>query len=795
MGRKLTGSEKRQIAAAIKKAKAEGKLASAQNSIPYQEMYPDGMCRVDEKFYTKTLGFGDVNYQLATGDDKNAIFEAFCELHNYFDHSVPFQFCYVNQRANLKAQQSAIAIPEREDGFQEIRDEFGGVLKRQMARGNNGMEKRKYMTFGVEADAPDTARHRLERIEIDVMNQFKALGVPAWALDGWERLKVLHGIFHGGGEERFYWNWDLPVGTGLCTKDFIAPSSFDFSERRTFRSGAQYGAVSYLQILAPELSDKMLSEFLELGGSNITVSIHFCSLNQNEAIKQIKRSITDLDRMKIDAQKKAIRSGYDMDILPSDLTTYGGAAKQMLEDLQQRNERMFHTTILITQTAGKRRELENAVFAARNIAQKYNCSLVRLDDQQEDGFMSSTPIGKNTVPIQRGLTTSAAAIFVPFSTPELLQHTDSALYYGVNAISHNLIMADRKTLKNPNGMVLGTPGSGKSFSVKREITNVFLTTEDDIRICDPEAEYRPLVEALGGQVIELSPTSKDYINLMDISLSYADGDNPLALQADFLLSICELIMGGKMGLEPVEKTIIDRCVRIVYRKYMADPKPQNMPVLGDFQKCIKAQPEPEAQRIATALEMYTTGSLNVFNHKTNVNLENRLVCYDIKKLGKGLKKLAMQVVQNQFWACVNENQPKGKYTRCYIDEFHLLLMEEQTANFSVEIWKRFRKFAGIPTGLTQNVKDLLRSREIANILENSDFILMLNQGSGDREILAKHLGISPYQLSYVTNSGPGEGLLFFGDTIVPFVDQFPRDTKLYRLMSTRPGERAQDREG
>ena len=574
--------------------------------------------------------------------------------------------------------------------------------------------------------------------------------------------------------------------TGLSTKDFIAPTSFDFRNSRYFRMGQTIGAVSYLQILAPELSDKMLTDFLDMDNS-IVVNLHVQSIDQAKAIRQIKGKITDLDKMKIEEQKKAVRSGYDMDVLPSDLVTYGSEAKKLLEDLQSRNERMFLVTVLVMNTAKTKKELDNIIFQAAGIAQKYNCSLKRLDFQQEQGLMSSLPIGINQIDIQRGLTTSSTAIFVPFTTEELFQ-SGEALYYGINAISNNMIMADRKQLKNPNGLILGTPGSGKSFSAKREMTNAFLITNDDIIICDPEGEYTPLVELLHGQVIHISPNSRQYVNPLDINLNYSEDESPISLKADFVLSLCELIVGSKTGLEPVEKTIIDRCVRLVYRNYLESPSPVNMPIMQDLYDCILAQEEPEAKRIATALEIYVHGSLNVFNHRTNVDINNRLVCFDIKELGKQLKKIGMLVVQDQVWNRVTINRAEHKSTRYYMDEFHLLLKDEQTAAYSVEIWKRFRKWGGIPTGITQNVKDLLASREIENIFENSDFVYMLNQAGGDRQILAKQLNISPHQLSFVTNSNEGEGLLFYGNTIIPFKDQFPKDTQLYRIMTTKPNE-------
>ena len=551
--------------------------------------------------------------------------------------------------------------------------------------------------------------------------------------------------------------------------------------------GRKHCSVSFLQILAPELNDRMLADFLSMDNS-LVVTLHIQSIDQTSAIKTIKRKITDLERMKIEEQKKAVRSGYDMDIIPSDLATYGGEAKKLLQDLQSHNERMFLVTFLIMNTADGKQTLDNNIFQAQGIAQKYNCQLVQLDFQQESGLNSSLPLGHNQIEIQRGLTTSSTAIFVPFTTQELFQREGEPLYYGLNALSNNLIMVDRKALKNPNGLILGTPGSGKSFSAKREIANAFLITQDDITICDPEGEYYPLVERLQGQVIKISPTSGHYINPMDINLNYSEDESPLSLKSDFILSLCELIVGGREGLQPIEKTVIDRCVRMVYQAYLNEPRPENVPILGDLHRILLEQPEKEARLIATALEIYVRGSLNVFNHRTNVNIQNRLVCFDIKELGKQLKKLGMLIVQDQVWGRVTANRAEGRSTRYYIDEFHLLLKEEQTAAYSVEIWKRFRKWGGIPTGITQNVKDLLSSREIENIFENSDFVYMLNQAGGDRQILAKQLNISPHQLSYVTHSGEGEGLLFYGNVILPFADRFPKDTELYRIMTTKPAE-------
>jgi len=923
--KRLSRADRRQIEAAIARAnRTDRKEKSAQDSIPYERMWPDGICRVADGHYTKTIQFQDINYQLSQNEDKAAIFEGWCDFLNYFDSSIQFQLSFLNLAASEETFARAINIPLQGDDFDTIRVEYMTMLQNQLAKGNNGLIKTKYLTFGVDADSLKAAKPRLERIETDILNNFKRVGVAAESLDGKARLAQLHGIFHMDEQVPFRFEWEWLAPSGLSTKDFIAPSSFEFRTGKQFRMGKKYGAVSFLQILAPELNDRMLADFLDME-SSLIVSLHIQSVDQIKAIKTVKRKITDLDKSKIEEQKKAVRAGYDMDIIPSDLATYGAEAKKLLQDLQSRNERMFLVTFLVLNTADNPRQLDNNVFQASSIAQKYNCQLTRLDFQQEEGLMSALPLGLNQIEIQRGLTTSSTAIFVPFTTQELFQNGKEALYYGINALSNNLIMVDRKLLKNPNGLILGTPGcfdgktrilladgstptfaelveagiteamvkaydydtgeivdaraidiriekyvdelkvieledgtrlcctdthlimdadgqfieankitdgqrlsgghvavrvafqrlpekvpvydltvpkygnfllanglivhnSGKSFSAKREIANCFLLTNDDIIICDPEAEYAPLVERLHGQVIKISPISNNYINPMDLNLDYSDDESPLSLKSDFILSLCELIVGGKEGLQPVQKTIIDRCVRLVYQDYLNDPRPENMPILEDLYNLLRAQDEKEAQYIATALEIYVTGSLNVFNHQSNVDINNRIVCYDIKELGKQLKKIGMLVVQDQVWNRVTINRAAHKSTRYYIDEMHLLLKEEQTAAYTVEIWKRFRKWGGIPTGITQNVKDLLSSREVENIFENSDFVYMLNQAGGDRQILAKQLGISPHQLSYVTHSSEGEGLLFYGSTILPFVDHFPKNTELYRIMTTKPQE-------
>ena len=625
----------------------EEKKETVQDTIPYQRMLKDGICQIEKNKFNKTIRFLDINYRLMEEADQESIFSEFSSFLNFFDSSVEVEFSYINRIGENEEIHKLIDIKENMDDFNEIRNEYRQMLLNQSSKGNNGLSKSMYLTFTIEAEDLKQAKSRLERMEMDVLNNFKQMGVKAYVLDGEERLKVIHDILNPN--DKFIFSFEDLKYSGLTTKEYIVPPSFNFSKPTYFKMGKVFAEVNFLQLLASDIKDEMLSEFLTLE-ENMVVTFHIRAIDQMEAIKNVKRKITDLDKMKLEENKKAIRSGYDINILPSDLVTYGSEAKSLLSELQNHDEKMFLITILFMNMSKNKGKLDDMVFTLKSIANRHNCSLKNLNYRQEQGLVASLPLGINEVEIERGLTTSAVAIFIPFTTEELFIKGES-LYYGLNALSRNIIMADRKKLKNPNGLILGTPGSGKSFAAKREITNAFLITDDDIIIADPEAEYSPLVEALKGQVIKISPISKDYVNPLDINIDYADEDNPLSLKSDFIISLFELVAGEKK-LSAEEISVIDRCLPILYKSYFENPVPENMPILEDLYNLLQKQEEKVGKKLAVEMEIYVKGSLNVFNHRTNVDTNNRVVCYDIKELGKQLKKIGMLVVQDvRFVSC------------------------------------------------------------------------------------------------------------------------------------------------
>lgn len=784
----LTKEDKKIIRKRIREIKSYNQNNGiVQNTLPYLCIYKDGICQVTDNYYSMTLQFYDTNYVLADFEEQDNIFGKYCSLLNSFDNSVKFQLTFENQNRSMDKILEAVQIPEQDDNFNYLRKEYSDMLTGRLISGNSGQSTRKFITFGVSATNYKQAKARLGSIRNDVIRFFKSFQVDAEQLNGKDRLETLYYSLNPFKDEPFIFDWKSMLRAGMDTKDFICPPSIKFF-KQYFEIGKAYGQVWNLSILAGELSDEILKDFIEMPYL-ITMNIHISPLEQAEALKFVKRKLTNVNQMKIDEQKKASQSGYDPDILPAALKMYIEDIETLLEDLNSKDEKLFHISISIRNYAKTKKEMRLQQEALRRIVSKNNCSIFTYDYRQEECLVSTLPLGYNDIPVEREMHTSGIGIFVPFTTKELFK-TGQATYYGMNKLSGNMIRANRADLANPNGLILGVPGTGKSFAAKREMLDNYLTTSDDIIICDPEGEYFPLVEALGGQVVKISLSSTNFINPMDIALMNDYEENPIAMKSEFIISLCELVVGGRYGISAEERSVIDMCVNEIYRPFMAnDPTEDTMPTLTDLYNALKSKGEV-ALRVANSLEMFVNGSQNLFNHRTNIDMHNRIICFDIRDLGNQLKKLAMLILQETVWNRVSSNRNERKKTRYYIDEFHLLLKDEQTATYSAEIWKRFRKWGGIPTGITQNVKDLLSSSKVENIFENSEFIYMLSQAAGDREILGEKLHISPEQLKYIENAGQGEGLIRFGNTILPFTDSFPKDTEMYKLMTTKPQEQA-----
>lgn len=790
---------KKELEKAVKKAKIKGEIPeSAQDTIPYRVPYEDGIFESAAGYYTQTIAFEDITYQLLDNDPKNVLFERWCTLINYFNPDIHFQFNYGNMEMDKDVYAKDFVIPLQEDAHNIVRKEYSDMLIRQFAKGTNNLKKERYLTYGIYAKDYKNARLKLAKISKQLEKYLHKFNSRCHVLTGYERLELLFRIFHPASKEKLMWNWDMPVKTGLSSKDFIAPSSFSFKSgpdlnaTRYFRVGDRVGAVSYLQVFASDMEDRIIADVMNLG-SNVWISIHSDAMSRKEALDYAKGNVTDIQAMVITNQKNAVRSGFDMDLLPPELETYKDAGDKLYRDIQRKNEQMYHTTITVVQTAATRKELEENIFELNGILSAYQCRMERLDNRQEQGYMSALPLGNNTIEVKRTFTTTDMAIFIPFTTKEL--YTNKGQYYGVNSLSNNVIVENRKRLVNPNGLVFGMPGFGKTFFIKREILDMFLRTKDDRLTIDPEGEYGMLYKLLGGQVIKIALNSKIHINPMEINLSARnemDRDyDPIAAKCNFVVSMCELILGNNAVLSKKEAAVIDTACKNIYNRFAQDPVPENMPILEDLYNELRSMPGEMKQiglDLSVALSRYVSGSLSYFNHRSNIDINARLVCFDLKEMDANQRDLTMLIIQDTIWSRVTKNREQGKWTWVDIDEFHLLLRSPITAAYSVEIWKRFRKWGGLPTGITQNIKDLFRSPEIQNILDTTNFIAMLNQAGDDARLLAEHLDLSEEEEAYIKSGEPGKGLLWIEQAKIPFEDEFPKNTICYRVMTTKPGE-------
>ncbi len=755
-----------------------------QDILPYKHMYKDGICCASKGYYTLTIQFYDVNYRISTYDEMNGIIQEYCNFLNYFDESIKFQLTFENQPESSVYD---ARIPNRNDGFDDIREEYSGVIAKQYNK-KPGTEFCKFVTVGIKAENINKARFTLNKVANEITNELSKIhNLKSRVLNGYERLQIMYNSLNPY-EKSFVYDFDYAHKAGLSSKDFIVPPSCKISRDHYMCGGhfgkSYYGAVSCFNIIATEMPDTIVQDIFS-SGRKCTLSIHTVPVFQSAAQKHMQDIVRNHNAAKINEQKKAAQSGYDPDLaMGSD--DIGASADKLLAGLKDGSEHMFYTTLIIRYCAPTAERLKAQQDEIQRIMQKNDCQLIPLDYRQEEALGSSLVLGNCTLAqMRRVMSSTAIAGFVPFSVKDITDKSQKATYYGVNPITHNIISGDRRELLNPNGIVLGVPGGGKSFATKREMLDVFLRTNDDIFICDPEGEYFPFVERLGGQVIRIAATSDQHINPLDFALDNNTDENIVALKSDFILSFMELVVGGQ-GLTSSEISAVDRCVMHIYNRFMRnDPTPEKMPTLYDLWDELRNENE---QRLVDALEIYVVGSQNVFSHRTNVDMNNRIICFDIKNLGSQLRKIGSLIIQDTVWSRVAANRDTDKSTRYYIDEFHLLLREPQTAQYSVEMWKRFRKWHGIPTGITQNVTDLLASSQVESIFKNSDFVYLLNQASGDRDIIQSTLHLSDEQVKYITNSPQGHGFMVFGDAAVPFEDEFPKDTEMYTLMSTKPDE-------
>ena len=780
--RQLNKSTEQQNAERKKQLKKAAAPKSTVQQVKYERMFEDGICEIEHGLYSRSVKFSDINYQTARRDEQVDLFTRYCEVLNYCDPTMHLQINIINRRIDKDAFRETMFMPMQGDSLDHYRKEMNGMLAQKALEGQNSILREKYLTFTTGATSYETAIPALARLETDLTGHFKALGCEVEMLSGAERLELIHNIFRP--EERFTFAYDQLLESSLTTKSFVAPDSFDFREKHRFEFGDHLGQVLFLRELPAELSDKIISELSDLP-IDMNITLHITNVDQGKALEMVRRQIAFMEMEATGKQDAAVQKGRNAEIaIPMETRRSYEEATKLLDLLENKNQRMFKVTMLIYTYADDLDTLQDNAFQIMATARKNNVKIDRLDLRQREGINSIIPVGKNHVNIERTLTTASTAIFVPFTTMELYQK--SGMYYGLNALSRNLIFFNRYSLKAPNGVILGTPGSGKSFAAKREMINVLLNDPNaEVVIIDPEREYTNLAKGFDGEIVHISAGSKCYINPMDCSMDYADEEEPLQLKAEFILTICELLVGGKMGLTGGQRSIISRACKICYAPYFASPAKNPVPTLRDFYDVIKAQPEPEAQSLALDLELYIEGTLSVFANPTNVDTKKRLVVYDVRDLGKQLRTFGMIVVLDQIWNRITANRAIGKRTWIYVDEFQLLLNNEYSANYFFELWSRARKWGAIPTGITQNVETLLLSDLARRMLSNSDFIMMLNQATSDRMELAGLLNISNKQLSFVTNSEAGHGLLFAGKSIVPFIDRFPQDTDLYRMMTTK----------
>ncbi len=789
---------------------------TAQDTIPYRNVYPNGMIEIEEGIYSKSYPLEDVTFKIATQEDQESIFLAYGDLLNSFSSDIHIQVTVNKKSINKEDFKKSVLIEQKRDGLEKYRNEYNTMLLDKIDKGKNNLVDEKYITISIPAENAKAAESRFSQLDTLITKSIAKIKssqgngtrsqVKPLTLE--QRLQILYDIYNRNSKCPFdrrykannknikFFDMKKMASQNMTSKDLIAPDGITF-ERDYFRMGDTFARTLLVDNYPAFLNCEIISDIMD-NTCNMVVSVHMDSLEQTDALKLLKNQMININANVVDAQKKASKNGYSAELISPDLQKAQTEAKKILDDVTGRNQKLFYVTAVVTHFADSLERLNEDTESIQSSIAKHLMQGRKLLYQQEVGFNSSLPLGLNMLKAKRLLTTESASVFIPYSSEELTQK--GGMYYGLNAVSQNMILFNRLNSQNQNGVILGMPGSGKSFAAKREMINVFLNTNDDIIVIDPENEYSAVADAMGGESIKISPGTHIYLNPFDLDISRDDDENgdPITLKSDFISSLCEIAIGGKIGLSPTQKSIIDRCVRYVYGPYMEHMETirdtgitcdvEACPTFNDFYDSLFMQPQPEAQEIATALERFVTGSLDTFAHRSNVEINNRFTVYNLRDIGTQMKEMGVNVCLNHAWNKIISNKKKGKRTWLYIDEFHIFADTESSAAFIRSIYKRARKWGGIPTGLTQNVEDLLRTPDTRSIVNNCSFVMMLNQSPIDRGELATMFNISTSQQDYITNVDSGQGLLYNGKSIIPFKDEFPDDTELYKVMTTKPDE-------
>lgn len=779
---------------------------TVQGSIPYLGVYENGIFQNDENTYSKVYKIPDMNFLIEDTERQKEIFGNFMELLSSFGPEVHVQQVIFNKTIKPAELESKVLMKTQNDKLNEYREEMNEMLIDKMAKASNNIIHEKYFVLSVEADDIVTAKATFERLDREISAGFERVTkTTTKPLTLIERLSLMYDIYNMDSNVPFYrrtkmkkdnimesFNMRHIQKMGLTSKDVIGPSALTF-KRDYMIIGTTYARAMMVSNLPSFLRGDILTELSNMP-FNMLTSVHYRALPQSKAITLLKNKLVDVNANVVTLQKKASRNGYSVDVISPEIKQASQEVESLMGDLTQDNQKLFYTTITAVIFAKTKEELDENTKLFQATAERFVCQAMILATQQEAGLTTALPLGRNKLKVERLLNSRAAAIFLPFGVKELWQ--DDGMYYGLNGVSKQMILYNRSSAINGNGCIFGVPGSGKSFSAKREIVNVLLHTDDDVFVIDPENEYAGLAKLFYGSSIRIAPGSDVHINPMDMGLDYsAEGDDPITMKADFIASICEAATGSRYPLTPIQKSVIDRCVKNVYREYIrtlrAEGKSEDakiVPTLRDFYEEVKLQPEPEAHNLALALEKFVEGTQNSFAFRTNVNVNNRFTIYNIKDIGTGMKSIGLQVCLDNIWNKMIANYKKGKRTWLYCDEFHLLTQTEISAKYTQQIWRRARKWNGIPTGITQQVEDMMKTEEGRAIIGNSEFVMMLSMNAYGRAQMQQMYNLTDAEMEYITSSGSGHGLIYNGKDIIPFVDEFPKDTKLYNAMTTKAGE-------